>query len=84
MRYNLRLGLKIYFALEKSNWDFRGLIFFYKRTKEEGKTGRELAAARLSNKIKYGKEGAMIGGGFPLIGVAFRGFVKTLRYERDV
>jgi len=53
---------------------------FYKRTKEEGKTGRELAAARLSNKIKYGKEGAMIGGGFPLIGVAFRGFVKTLGY----
>jgi len=34
---------------------------FYARTKEEGKTGKELAAARLSNKIKYGKEGAIIG-----------------------
>ena len=53
---------------------------FYKRTKEEGKTGRELAAARLSNKIKYGKEGAMIGAGFPLVGVAFGGAVRTLGY----
>jgi len=53
---------------------------FFKRTKEEGKTGKELAAARLSNKIKYGKEGAMIGAGFPLIGVAFSGAVKTLGY----
>ena len=40
---------------------------FFKRTKEEGKTGKELAAARLANKIKYGKEGAIIGAGFPLI-----------------
>ena len=39
---------------------------FFQRTKEEGKTGKELAAARLSNKIKYGKEGAIIGLGFPL------------------
>jgi len=53
---------------------------FFKRTKEEGKTGKELAAARLSNKIKYGKEGAMIGGGFPLIGVAFGGFVRSLGF----
>ena len=53
---------------------------FFKRTKEEGKTGKELAAARLSNKIKYGKEGAMIGAGFPLVGVAFGGFVKTLGF----
>jgi len=53
---------------------------FFKRTKEEGKTGRELAAARLSNKIKYGKEGFMIGLGFPLIGVAFGGAVRTLGY----
>jgi hypothetical protein len=53
---------------------------FYKRTKEEGKTGKELAAARLSNKIKYGKEGALIGLGFPLIGPIFGGAVKTLGY----
>jgi hypothetical protein len=53
---------------------------FYKRTKEEGKTGKELAAARMSNKIKFGKEGAMIGAGFPLLGVAASGAVKTLGY----
>ena len=53
---------------------------FYQRTKEEGKTGKELAAARLSNKIKYGKEGFMIGGLFPLIGPIFGGAVKTLGY----
>jgi len=53
---------------------------FFKRTKEEGKTGKELAAARLSNKIKYGKEGAMIGLGFPLIGPIFGGAVRTLGY----
>ena len=41
---------------------------FFERTKEEGKTGKELAAARLANKIKYGKEGLIIGAGFPLIG----------------
>jgi hypothetical protein len=51
---------------------------FFKRTKEEGKTGRELAAARLSNKIKFGKEGFMIGAGFPLIGPIFGGAVRTL------
>ena len=53
---------------------------FFQRTKEEGKTGKELAAARLSNKIKYGKEGAMIGAGFPLLGPIFGGAVKTLGY----
>ena len=53
---------------------------FYARTKEEGKTGKELAAARLSNKIKYGKEGAIIGLGFPLIGPIFGGAVKTLGF----
>ena len=53
---------------------------FFQRTNEEGKTGRELAAARLSNKIKYGKEGAMIGAGFPLLGPIFGGAVKTLGY----
>jgi len=53
---------------------------FFKRTKEAGKTGKELAAARLSNKIKYGKEGAIIGAGFPLIGPIFGGAVRTLGY----
>jgi len=53
---------------------------FFQRTKEEGKTGKELAAARLSNKIKYGKEGAMIGAGFPLIGTAFGLGVKALGF----
>ena len=43
---------------------------FFERTNEEGKTGKELAAARFANKIKFGKEGALIGAGFPLIGVA--------------
>jgi|TARA_R110001592_G_scaffold6700_1_gene36038 hypothetical protein len=53
---------------------------FFQRTKEEGKTGKELAAARLSNKIKYGKEGAIIGLGFPLIGPALGLGVRTLGY----
>ena len=57
---------------------------FFKRTKEEGKTGKELAAARLSNKIKYGKEGAIIGAGFPLIGPIFGGAVRTLGYGLGV
>jgi hypothetical protein len=53
---------------------------FFERTKEEGKTGKELAAARLANKIKYGKEGAIIGLGFPLIGPVLGLGVKTLGY----
>jgi len=53
---------------------------FFERTKEEGKTGKELAAARLANKIKYGKEGLIIGAGFPLIGPIFGGAVRTLGY----
>jgi len=57
---------------------------FYKRTKEEGKTGKDLAAARLSNKIKYGKEGAIIGAGFPLIGAGLGLGVRTLGYGLGV
>ena len=53
---------------------------FFKRTKEEGKTGKELAAARLANKIKYGKEGLIIGAGFPLIGPVLGLGVRTLGY----
>jgi hypothetical protein len=53
---------------------------FYERTKEEGKTGKELAAARLANKIKYGKEGALIGLGFPLIGAGLGLGVRGIGY----
>jgi len=34
----------------------------------KGLTGRELAKATLINKVRFGREGAMIGGGFPLVG----------------
>ena len=53
---------------------------FFKRTKEEGKTGKELAAARLANKIKYGKEGTLIGLGFPLIGAGLGLGVRGIGY----
>jgi len=53
---------------------------FFERTNEEGKTGKELAAARFANKIKFGKEGALIGAGFPLIGTAFGLGVKGIGY----
>ena len=53
---------------------------FFKRTKEEGKTGKELAAARLANKIKYGKEGTLIGLGFPLIGAGLCLGVRGIGY----
>tara|TARA_B100000674_G_scaffold280146_1_gene231572 strand:- start:316 stop:4410 length:4095 start_codon:yes stop_codon:yes gene_type:complete len=35
---------------------------------EEGKTGRDLAVARLANKIKFAQDGALVGGLFPIIG----------------
>ena len=34
----------------------------------KGLKGKELAAAKFRNKIKYGQEGILVGGGFPLIG----------------
>ena len=34
----------------------------------KGLTGRELAKATLINKVRFAREGAMIGGGFPLVG----------------
>ena len=37
-------------------------------TSTEGLTGRKKAAAAFKNKLKYGFEGALIGGGFPLVG----------------
>ena len=42
----------------------------YERVDEEGKTGRDLAAARFINKIKFGAEGATVGFGFSLAGKA--------------
>ena len=43
---------------------------FYQPVSEEGKTGRDLAAARFINKIKFGQEGATFGVGFALAGKA--------------
>ena len=35
---------------------------------EEGLEGRDLALARFRNKLRFGAEGTVIGGGFPLLG----------------
>jgi len=53
---------------------------FFERTNEEGKTGKELAAARFANKVKFGKEGALVGGLFPLIGSALGLGVRGIGY----
>jgi len=39
-----------------------------KEEKTEGLTGRDLALAKLRNRVRFGAEGALIGGGFSLIG----------------
>jgi hypothetical protein len=44
----------------------RSLFFEPESTK--GLTGKERAAASFRNKIKYGYEGALVGGGFPIVG----------------
>ena len=41
---------------------------FVDKVKEEGLSGQELAVARLINKFKFAQEGAIIGGGIPLVG----------------
>ena len=41
---------------------------FFEPESTEGLTGRKKAAAEFRNKIKYGQEGVLIGGGFPIIG----------------
>ena len=51
--------------------------FAIEKTSEEGKTGRDLAIARLSNKIKFGAEGSVIGGGIPIVG---KGLSLGFRY----
>jgi len=43
---------------------------FYQPVSEEGKTGRDLAAAKFINKLKFGAEGATFGAGFALAGKA--------------
>ena len=46
--------------------------FYFEPEDTKGKTGKERAAARFRNKIKYGQEGVLIGGGFPLVGKGFQ------------
>ena len=41
---------------------------FFEPESTKNLTGRKKAAAEFRNKIKYGQEGALIGGGFPLVG----------------
>ena len=42
--------------------------FFFEPESTKNLSGREKAAAEFRNKIKYGQEGVLIGGGFPLVG----------------
>jgi hypothetical protein len=42
--------------------------FFVNPEDTKGLTGRKKAGAELRNRIKYGAEGTLIGGGFPLVG----------------
>ena len=42
--------------------------FFVEPEDTKGLTGRKKAGAEFRNRIKYGAEGALIGGGFPLVG----------------
>ena len=42
--------------------------FFVDPEDTKGLTGRKKAGAEFRNRIKYGAEGALIGGGFPLVG----------------
>ena len=41
---------------------------FFEPESTEGLTGRKKAGAEFRNRIKYGQEGAVVGGGFPLMG----------------
>jgi RNAse (barnase) inhibitor barstar len=72
----LALGATDFIASGKERLD----PMFLEKTNEEGKSGRELAAARFANKIKFGAEGALIGAGFPLLGLAGMGAVKGIGY----
>jgi len=41
---------------------------FFEPESTDGLTGRKKAAAEFRNRIKYGAEGSLVGGGFPLVG----------------
>ena len=41
---------------------------FIEQESEEGKSGRDLAVTRFKNRLRFGAEGALIGGGFSLMG----------------
>ena len=45
---------------------------FFEPEDTKGLTGRKKAAAEFRNKIKYGAEGTLIGGGFPIVGKGFQ------------
>ena len=55
--------------------------YFTQKVDEEGKTGRDLAAARFINKLKFGQEGATFGAGFVLAGKALPIMAKYLAYK---
>tara|TARA_R100001126_G_scaffold15807_1_gene7239 strand:- start:160 stop:4542 length:4383 start_codon:yes stop_codon:yes gene_type:complete len=57
------LGITDFIATEPG----RASIFFEPEN-TENLSGREKAAAEFRNKIKYGAEGAIVGGGFPIVG----------------
>ena len=59
------VGVTDFLASEKGR---QSLFFQPEDTK--GLTGRKKAGAELLNKIKYGAEGSIVGGGFPIIGKA--------------
>ena len=46
--------------------------FFFEPESTKGLTGKERTAASFRNKIKYGYEGALVGGGFPIVGKALQ------------
>ena len=50
---------------------------FFEPESTEGLTGKKKAAAIFRNKVKYAQEGAIIGGGFPLVG---KGIALGYRY----
>jgi hypothetical protein len=41
---------------------------FVEKEKEDGKSGRDLALTRFKNRLRFASEGALIGGGFSLMG----------------
>jgi len=46
--------------------------FFTEKVSEENKSGRDLAVARLINKLKFAQEGTLIGAGIPLAGAGLK------------